>query len=417
MGYGHLRAAQSVADELEVQVLRADFPPFCNEDDLRRYEAIRRVYEWISRASQSSVFGRSFRTLLEGLTSFPELHPPRDLSAPTFPVRRLKKWIQKGFGKTLVHHVREARTPMLSTFYAPAIAAAEAGLQPTFCLITDTDIHRIWVPLNPQNPPIHYFVPSQRSFRRLCSYGVPEDRIELTGFPLPCELLGGRDLVVLKKNLAARLSRLDPEKNFRKVYQNELGFFLGQTVPEEPTQAPLVTFAVGGAGAQARMVDRFLPNLAEEIRKGKWRLALVAGIREEVREIFLDALKKNKLEDLLGNEIQLIFEKDFLSYYRSFNQVLAQTDVLWTKPSELSFYAALGIPLVFSWPVGHQEKCNRRGIIEAGAGLKQGNPSHAAHWLGDWLKDGTLAAAAWAGFIRLPKFGTYQIADRLRHSL
>ena len=35
----------------------------------------------------------------------------------------------------------------------------------------------------------------------------------------------------------------------------------------------------------------------------------------------------------------------------------------------------------------------------------------AAEWLTDWLSDGTLASAAWAGYLRLPKFGTYRIVE------
>ena len=32
--------------------------------------------------------------------------------------------------------------------------------------------------------------------------------------------------------------------------------------------------------------------------------------------------------------------------------MLRETDVLWTKPSELCFYPALGIPLIMSAPLG-----------------------------------------------------------------
>jgi len=56
---------------------------------------------------------------------------------------------------------------------------------------------------------------------------------------------------------------------------------------------------------------------------------------------------------------------------------------------------------------------NRRWARESGAGLKQREARFAAEWISDWLADGVLAAAAWAGYMRLPKFGLYRIVDAL----
>jgi hypothetical protein len=86
-------------------------------------------------------------------------------------------------------------------------------------------------------------------------------------------------------------------------------------------------------------------------------------------------------------------------------------DLLWTKPSELAFHGALGLPLVFCPPIGAHEVYNRRWALESGAGLKQRDPRHAAEWIADWLHDGTLARAAWNGFMRLSKFGMYRFLD------
>ena len=47
--------------------------------------------------------------------------------------------------------------------------------------------------------------------------------------------------------------------------------------------------------------------------------------------------------------------------------------------------------------------------MESGAGIKQRDPRFAGEWIAEWLGSGTLAAAAWSGFLRLPKFGLYRI--------
>jgi hypothetical protein len=63
--------------------------------------------------------------------------------------------------------------------------------------------------------------------------------------------------------------------------------------------------------------------------------------------------------------------------------------------------------------VGVHERYNRRWLVQNGAGLKQGDPRYAGDWLAEWLADGTLAGAAWSGFMRLPKFGLYRILEAL----
>jgi hypothetical protein len=104
----------------------------------------------------------------------------------------------------------------------------------------------------------------------------------------------------------------------------------------------------------------------------------------------------------------------FQTYYQAFNALLRTTDILWTKPSELSFYAALGLALVLAKPVGSHERFNRRWLREQGVALKQDSPKFVDHWLEEWLNDGTLAAAAWTGYLRLPKHGTFRIVDHVR---
>src|SRR5206468_3474223 len=92
----------------------------------------------------------------------------------------------------------------------PALAADMAGYDRIYCIICDAQFHRVWVAPEPARSRIHYLVPCEDAFERLRLYGVPRNRITLTGFPLPPSLLGGRDLSVLRKDAGERLRRLDP---------------------------------------------------------------------------------------------------------------------------------------------------------------------------------------------------------------
>jgi hypothetical protein len=159
------------------------------------------------------------------------------------------------------------------------------------------------------------------------------------------------------------------------------------------------------------MARQFLPSLRPLILEGKLRLALVAGIREDVRAEMEDALAQARLGDALGAGIELLFDPSLDRYLARMNALLARTDVLWTKPSELCFFGALGLPLVLSPPVGVHERHNRRWTRESGAGFKQRDATCAAEWIADLLGEGAFAAAAWSGFTRLPKFGLYRILE------
>ena len=413
MGYGHIRAARPIARALGTEVTLVDQPPLAGPDEKKVWDRVRAAYEWTSRASQVPMMGRPFRWMLESVTDIPPLHPYRDLSAPTRGVAALDRLVRRELGRGLVERMRETGAPLVSTFYSPAIAADAAGLPNVWCVVTDSDINRVWAPLDPARTRIRYLVPSPRAGRRLRSYGVPEHRIAFTGFPLPHELLGGRGLPALRRNLAARLVRLDPSGAFRRDYREELAQFLGPLPEAEEGRPPTLTFAVGGAGAQVEMARQFLPGVRRAVEEGRLRLVLVAGVRAAVEARFREEIHRAGMDGTLGAGVEILRADSLEEYFDRFDSAMASTDALWTKPSELSFYAALGLPLVFAKPVGVHERYNRRWIRESGAGVVERAPSAAWQWFSDWLEDGTLAGAAWSGFIRLPKHGLYRILDEV----
>jgi hypothetical protein len=88
---------------------------------------------------------------------------------------------------------------------------------------------------------------------------------------------------------------------------------------------------------------------------------------------------------------------------------LKNTDILWTKPSELSFYSALGIPIIIAPPIGSQEDFNKKWLLHMGAGILEENPKYASQWIFDSLNGGRFAEAAMQGFIKEEKLGAFNI--------
>jgi hypothetical protein len=424
MGYGHLRAAHALAEELGTDVLHADRPPLADGDEQKLWQAARRLYEWTSRVSQVPVLGRPVRWLLETVTAIPRIEPRRDLTAPDRSVKVLARLIDRGMGGGLARHLAAAGAPLLTTYFAPALAVDDARRRgvhgagpvdgpPLYCVVTDVDLARAWVGRRPQLTRIRYLVPSRRAVVRLRAYGVPPEQIVPTGFPLPGRLLGGATLGALRDNLSRRLVRLDPAGAFRDEFRREIDRFLGPLDASQEGRPVTLAYVVGGAGAQAEIAEKLLRALAAWVDDGRLRIALVAGTRPEVAASFERWTRAAGLAAHLGDAVEVVYEPEVETYFRRFNRLLADVDVLWTKPSELTFFAALGLPLVLAPPVGVQERHNRRWAQQRGAALRQARPRHAAEWLHEWLRDGTLAMAAWNGYLRLPKFGLYQILDEV----
>lgn len=416
MGYGHLRPAHTIADALGVPVLEVDQAPLAKENDRALWSYVRRYYEGTSRASQLKVVGWPIRNLLERVTDIRELYSERDQSGASLGVRVLDKLIDRGLGSGLVDYLTQNDSTLVTTFFMPAIAADRLGYKKIYCVVTDSDINRVWAPLMPASTRINYLVPTQRTRRRLRAYGVPESQVHVTGFPLPDALVGGPELTTLRAHLAPRLVRLDPSGRFRADLKHAISQFLGPLPALTPEESvPLLTFAVGGAGAQVGLVSDFLPGISDLLLEGRLRLALVAGVRRHVANELEGCVRRAGLGRELEpyGAIKILYQPSFREYLDDFNQLLARTDILWTKPSEMTFFAGLGLPIIFSSPVGTHEQFNRRWAREEGAGLKQRDVRYAGEWLKDWLQDGTLASTAWNGFTRLPTFGLYQILTQL----
>ena len=411
MGYGHLRPARSLTQQLGVELLHTDRPPLADAEEQRRWAATRRLYESVSRISGIPWLGPPLRGVLNSITDIPNLYPFRDLSGATLGVKLLARSARQGLGRSIVAYLKEHDLALLTTFYSPAVLADFHGYDRIFCVVTDSDVNRVWAPFTPRSTKIQYLAPSGRVVRRLRAYGVPASNIELTGFPLPHSLVGGPEAPILRQNLLKRLARLDPTQTFKLAFAKDLEHLGPLPFTHEP---PHLVFAVGGSGAQAELSASFLPSLRPLLERRRLRLTLVAGVRDDVKTRFEDELTRAGLSAQLGRSVAILHEPTLDAYFSSFDTLLTDTDILWTKPSELVFYAALGVPLLLAPPVGIHESYNLRWARENGAGLKQRDARVVGDRLLEHLADGNLAAAAWAGYRRLPNSGLYKIVERVR---
>lgn len=414
MGYGHQRAAYPLKHLSPTgHVIKANNYPGIPSADLSIWKSSRRFYEFVSRVTRIPLIGDFLFNLYDKLQSIPKFYPRRDLSRPTFQLRQMYALIRSGWGKDLVKYLNQENIPLITTFFTVAFFAEEHKFKnEIYCVLCDADISRTWVGLKPAKSRIKYLAPCRRVVERLKLYGVPEKNIFLTGFPLPEENLGEAKLEKLKTDLADRIINLDPEKHYRRKYSETIKQFLSNIKIEAKHHHPLtLTFAVGGAGAQKNLAKNILLSLKKSLLDKKINFNLVAGSRNDVFLYFRRQIKKAGLEKILGRNLKIIYDTHKEDYFHLFNETLRETDVLWTKPSELVFYAALGLPIITAPPIGSQEVFNKLWLKTIGAGIGQDSPADTREWLDDWVKSGWLAEAAMSGFLDGRQFGVYNIID------
>ncbi len=423
MGYGHQRAAYPLKDiatrpasiplDDGLAIVSANTYPGIPRSDKRRWESGRTLYETISRMKKVPIIGTGLFGLMNYLQRIEPFYPKRDLSAPTAQVKQIYHMIRGGWGRDLIEKLNEEPLPFVTTFFSTAFFAEEHGYKgEIYCLCTDTDISRAWAPLTPAKSRINYFAPNKRVAQRLQLYGIRPEKIFVTGFPLPKENIGGKDLHILKERLANRLVNLDPQKRYYSKYHHTVKHYLGAAYMTTKSDHPLtITFAVGGAGAQRDIGIQILDSLHKKIDEGEIMLNLVAGARKDVFDYYQREVRRLHLDKKHAGNIQIIYAEKKSEYFEKFNKALLTTDILWTKPSELSFYAALGLPIIMAPGIGSQEDFNKAWLHAVNAGFEQEDAHYTHEWLFDWLDSGWLAQAAMEGFMNAPRNGAYHIGE------
>ena len=405
MGYGHQRTAYPLKDiAFSGRVIRANNYVGIPIKDKRFWQQTRALYEFISRFKNIPVLGDFLFSILDRFQKIMSYYPKRDLSMPNLSLREIYHFIERGWGKDLIERLEKNPLVIVSTFFTPAFMAESFGYEnDIYCIICDADIARAWVPLDPKKSKIKYFASNTWTRDRLKLYGIDPKNIYFTGYPLPKENIGNNS-EILREDMRHRLLNLDPNKRYRKIYEPLIKGMLGK-LPEKSNHPLTIMFSIGGAGAQKEVALAAINSLKDKIKNKELRFIISLGVRGELKKYFSDNIKGLKLDGW----VHVLSAKTIDEYFRLFNETLRETDILWTKPSELSFYAGLGIPIIIAPPIGSQEDFNKRWLLHTGAGVSQDNPKYTDQWLYDSLESGDFAEVAMQGFVEIEKMGTYNI--------
>jgi processive 1,2-diacylglycerol beta-glucosyltransferase len=357
VGAGHLRAAQAVELALKELDPQAEV---CNLDVLE-----------FTNAAFRKLYGHAYLDLVNKaphvLGYFYDL-----MDRPRSPQRksdRLRGLVERLNLRRFLRMLMEPRWDVIvNTHFLPAEMIARLRQKgklstPHLTVTTDFETHRLWV----NEPCDHYFTATEEGAANLQHWGVPAERIRVSGIPIHPAFSRpkGRAECLARHGLAG--------------------------------DRPVVLQLAGGFGVGP------VEQLARAILGGEppVELVVVAGRNEEL---------KKRLEALPATGEHRI---NVLGFTTEMDELMAAADVVVTKPGGLTTSEALarGAAIVIVNPIPGQESRNSDFLLENGAAIKINNVATLSYKLGQLLRDPDRLARLKANAKRLGKPGAaYTVA-------
>ncbi|HDL74821.1 MAG TPA: hypothetical protein ENH06_00325, partial [bacterium] len=200
MGYGHQRTSyplKSIA--FKEKIINANNYDGIPERDRKIWKTTRILYEFISKFKKVPLIGEFVFSAFDTFQRILDFYPKRDLSKPNISLKQIYYLFKKGWGIDLIEKLKVSseKIPLISSFFTSAFMAEFLNYPgEIYCIICDADISRTWAPLKPHLSRIKYFASTGRVAERLKLYGVKQENIFLTGYPLPKENIGTKEMEV-----------------------------------------------------------------------------------------------------------------------------------------------------------------------------------------------------------------------------
>lgn len=258
---------------------------------------------------------------------------------------RVRRVVQEWFTTPLARFLCQRRprlvinTHFLSAEVVAALRRRGQVACPQVTVTTDLETHRIWV----QPPTERYYVATELGRAYLATWGVPQERILVTGIPLR----------------AAFASPLE-----RAAARRKLGL-----APDCPVV--LLLGSAFGFGASGQVLDE-LVRMPVEVQ-----IVVVSGRNERLLRYVRAAAQRSR-----GSVRPLAFTEQI-------HEWMFAADLVVTKPGGLTASESLacGLPLVIVNPIPGQETRNADYLLEHGAAIKVNSPRLLGHRVAEILHD------------------------------
>jgi len=144
MGLGHQRATYPLTHLAEGGIITVGSDSASDEDEKKLWDRMRNTYELLSRIRAVPIIGKPLFGILDALQNIPPFYPVSDMSHPSFQVKMLNSFIDKGLCRGMLEKIQSKLLPLITSHPVPAIAAEKAGYGLIYCIICDAEISRAW---------------------------------------------------------------------------------------------------------------------------------------------------------------------------------------------------------------------------------------------------------------------------------
>jgi len=196
-------------------------------------------------------------------------------------------------------------------------------------IITDYDLHAFWLCRHFE----HYFVAIEETKQHLQYFGIPPEKITVSGIPIDPVFAGNKDKAQMRKK--------------HGLYPD----------------LPAILLSAGGFGVGP--TDIIIESLTK--MRNKAQLIAVCGKNEEMKSR-LESISKKLPPD---SHLKIIP----VGYTTQMDEYMSAADILLGKPGGLTSSEALakGLPIVIVRPIRGQEERNSDHLLEEGAAVRCNN--------------------------------------------
>lgn len=352
MGYGHYRIAMAIASAANSMGYKPywfDLVSFQNTNSGKITKHLNNLYSFGSRLSQKSKLFNKFyweKLTTDGFKSLDYNYMDQSISELM----------------TGVYNTLDKNIPYIATHAWNAQSAIHAGMKKVINVIPDNfplGLHLAEGTIHTVQTPSAYM-----GYRALIdmnknsnnkSNEIPSDQIAYTGHYVDHELVEN-----IEEDCLARINRMKDKKSKR------------------------ILISIGGAGAQQELAKNIIKHLTKELLNKKVAIFINIGDHKKVWENIEKELPEikdittNFINDWKGTQafVEVIRDKDLSGIYTFYSEdifsavytsniLMRETDILITKPSELSFYP---IPKLLVERVGGHEAWGAIRASEVGDG-------------------------------------------------
>lgn len=337
-GNGHVRAAEAICAHA-----RQDFTHLA----IRHRDLMRLMPSWFRK-----IYTDFYLKLASGLPeAWGWLYRKTDCEPTNSLSGRLRRLIQRLCAQKLFDEIENfSPDAIICTHFLPAELLAEAAHRgslrcPVWVLVTDFDLHQMWVHQGVDG----YFVANEELSYRLQAAGIPDSRIVVTGIPVMPEFASAP-----KRALASAALALNPDRT---------------------------TLLMMGGGAGVGM-----------------RITLIKGILELDPSLQLIVItgRNQRLFDELST-LACFYEGRLVpvGFTDKVPMMMSCADLVITKPGGLSISECLvmGLPMLLVNPIPGQEERNATLLLQEGVAQRADDEATLLYRLRRLLSDKNMLSA------------------------